>query len=79
MTCKNKIVCKKCECTHDEKNNIKVTCTECEDGNDKTIICTSCNCTDNDNGNSEICLKGCKNENNDTIYISCTEYTKDLD
>ena len=46
---------------------------------DKTITCTSCDCTDNDNGNTEICLKGCNCENNDTVYISCTEYTEDLD
>ena len=71
MTCKNndskkKIVCKKCECKYD-------------DGENKTITCTSCDCTDNDNGNTEICLKGCNCKNNDTVYISCTEYTEDLD
>ena len=49
MTCKNKnndskkkIVCKKCECKYDENDNIVVTCTECEDGGNKTITCTSC-------------------------------------
>lgn len=84
MTCKNndskkKIVCKKCECKYDENDNIVVTCTECEDGENKIITCTSCDCTDNDNGNTEICLKGCNCKNNDTVYISCTEYTEDLD
>ena len=46
MTCKNKnndskkkIVCKKCECKYDENDNIVVTCTECEDGENKTITC----------------------------------------
>ena len=24
-------------------------------------------------------LKGCNCKNNDTVYISCTEYTEDLD
>ena len=48
-------------------------------GGNKTITCSSCDCTDNDNGNTEICLKGCNCENNDTVYISCTEYTEDLD
>ena len=89
MTCKNKnndiknknkkIVCKKCECKYDKDNNFSVTCIECEDGNDKTIVCKSCNCINNDEENKkEICLKGCK-DCDDTIYISCTEYTEDLD
>lgn len=88
MTCKNKknelknknktIVCKKCKCEYDKDNNFKVTCIECEDDDDKTIICKTCNCIYNDEENkNEICLKGCNN--NETIYISCTDYSEDLD
>ncbi|MBP3635059.1 MAG: hypothetical protein J6J17_01190 [Bacilli bacterium] len=92
MSCKNKnnsnknkdkkIVCNSCECTYDDDNKLKVTCTKCEDGNDKTIICKSCNLIDNDENNKkEVCLKecSCNGSNEDTIYITCAEYKEDLD
>lgn len=83
MSCKDKkIVCKSCNCSYDEDNKLKVVCTDCEDSEDKTIICESCNCIDNDEtGEKEVCLKNCteNGENKDTIYITCTEYTEDLD
>lgn len=77
-----KIVCSSCKCSYDDDNNLKVTCSGCEDGEDKTIICEACNCIDSDEDNKkEVCLKNCNCDGckENTIYITCTEYEEDLD
>lgn len=92
MSCKNKdnskknkekkIVCETCKCSYDKDNKFKVECINCDDENDITIICEICNHIDNDENNKkEICLKKCDIDGTleNTIYITCTDYTEDLD
>lgn len=78
MSKRKEIVCNSCRCSSAD-NNLKVTCTGCENNKEITILCKSCNCIDDSlNDNKKVCLKNCEGENS-TIYITCTEYEEDLD